>query len=402
MRLAKLALRMVISWRGSAYAAVAATVAVIAIATLAASIVVPIRLGVTERFRLQFDGELAATLSPDDAASAARESRAAGARVSLAAREAATLEANGELLLVRLARVDLPSELAFRGLTHIVDPAALASVSPNDAVLLGSGAHRSNDGTVGRLATQSDTHLARIVGTAPSGPHGAELLLHDPRALPGGAVSAAVIHVRARGTGRVMSRSVREALTAGTSLEPTGWRETAATVLAPVTRTLVLLLGILASLAAGTLLPGQLLLVRRAAESLQLLRAWGFDRGAVARLVVLVGAFSAGLAGTAGAGIGLAASAVLNAQERPAATLLPAGTAVELAPVLGAAPWDGAAAEAGPAATARASALGAVVTPSVGWALACVAIATLLGVVTALPSARIAATLDGRRDVWHW
>lgn len=408
MRLAKLALRMVISWRSSVYAAVAATVAVTAIATLAASIVVPIRLGVTERFRRQFDGELAATLSPEEAASAASEARAAGARVSLAAREAATLEANGELLLVRLARVDLPSELAFRGLTRVVEPPALASVSPNDALLLDSAANRSSDGTVGRLRTQNDAYLARIVATAPSGPRGAEVLLHDPDALSGGARSEPEIHVRARGIGGVMPRSAREALTARTALEPTGWRESAGTVLAPVSRSLVLLLGVLASLAAGTLLPGQMLLVRRAAESLQLLRAWGFDRRAVARLVVLAGAFSAGLAGTAGAGMGLAASAVLNAQERPATTLLPPGTAVELAPVLGAAPWDGAAAEAGAtttagaAATARASAFGAVVTPSVGWALACVAMATLLGVVTALPSARIAATLDGRRDVWHW
>jgi len=168
-------------------------------------------------------------------------------------------------------------------------------------------------------------------------------------------------------------------------------------VLAPLSRSLVLLVGILASLAVGTLLPGQLLLARRAGESLQLLRAWGFGRPAIARLVTFAGAFSAGLAGTVGAALGLAAAAILNAQGRPAVSLLPAETAVRLAPVLA-----GGSATLYPATLDTAMLYPAMVTPSVGWALACIAVATLLGAVTALPSARVAATLDVRRDVWHW
>lgn len=384
MRLVKLALRMVIVWRGSVHAAVAATVAVTAIATLAASIVVPLRVAVTERFRVRFDGELAATLPPPEAERAAGEARSLDARVSLAAREAATLDADGDLLLVRLAQVDLAAELAFRALSGVVDAAELASVSPSDAVLLS----RDGDGTeraVGRLFTPDGERLARIVGTAPAGPRGAELLLHDPAALSVGASNGAEIAVRVRGIGGPLPRVARDALAAGTALEPTGWRESAREVFAPASRSLVLLVGILASLAVGTLLPGQLLLVHRAVDSLQLLRAWGFGRGAIVRLVTLAGAFSAGLAGTVGAGIGLATAAVLNAQGRSAMTLLPAGTAVELVPVLG----------------GRSSAVATAVTPSIGWALACIAAATLLGAVTALPSARVAATLDGRRDVWH-
>lgn len=413
MRLVKLAARMVVAWRGSVYAAVAATVAVTAIATLAASVVGPIRLAVTERYRLRFEGELAARLPAHEAERVAREAEAAGARVSLAVRGEATLDSDGDLLLVRLALVDLPAELAFRGLAHVVEPEVLEAASPNDAVLLS----RSGDGTaraVGRVATPNADRLARIAGSAPAGPRGAELLVHDPAALAPGATDGGAVDVRVRGIGGRLTRRAREALVARTPLEPTGWREAARAVLAPVSRGLVLLVGILASLAVGTLLPGQLLLLRRAGESLQLLRAWGFPRRAVARLVTLAGAIGAGAAGAAGAGIALAAAAVLNAQGRPASSLLPAGTAVDLSPVLAAdtASADTAAAgttaaqAAGTAVAAAASqppsALIATVTPSVGWALACVAIATLLGAVTALPSARIAATLDGRRDVWHW
>ena len=292
MRLVKLALRMVVAWRGSVHAAVAATVAVSAIATLAASVVVPLRVAVTERHRVRFDGELAAAVAPSEAEYAAREAEASGALVSLAVREAATLDADGDLLLVRLVRTDLPTELAFRVLTDAVE---LGSLSPNDAVLLS----RNGDGTeraVGRVSTQDSVHLVRIVGVAAAGPRGAELLVHDPAALPGGAASAAGVDVdvRARGAGGPVPRAARDALVAQTALEATGWRESAREVLAPLSRSLVLLVGILASLAVGTLLPGQLLLARRAGESLQLLRAWGFGRPAIARLVTFAGAFSAG------------------------------------------------------------------------------------------------------------
>ncbi|MFW5742552.1 MAG: hypothetical protein ACOC2D_04685, partial [Spirochaetota bacterium] len=102
MRLAKLALRMVVTWRRSIHAAVAATVAVTAIATLAASIVVPLRVAVTERYRVRFEGELAAAVAPSRAEGAAREAETSGALVSLAVREAATLDTDGDLMPVRL------------------------------------------------------------------------------------------------------------------------------------------------------------------------------------------------------------------------------------------------------------------------------------------------------------
>lgn len=425
MRLAKLAVRTVLSMRASVTASVAVVALVAGVVTIAGSVIVPLRAMIEETVRVRVLGETTLTgevagpgqeaLAGDDVDSGEviGAGRTVGAGppstdwIASARRvEPGVLDANGELLLVRVSRVDLAREIEFRRLESFVDADELTEGA---AVLLAGGllATTLSERAV-RLETPGERRLIRITAVGPPAPGGPELLLHDPASL-----SNAGTVLRFRGRHGPMDRLPTVLVEAGAA--GTGWRARAHEASRPLRRGGAVLAGILTLLAVGTLVPGHLLLVRRARASFSLLHAWGFGRAAIARVVVVMGAFASAAAATVGAGAALGAAAVLNAQARPAASLLPLDLEQQVAPLLAASPGvtnpsadllappnvDPAGGTTAPAA-ASADTPGPPITPSVGWAAASIAIATLLGAVTALPSSRKAATLGVRRSLWHW
>jgi hypothetical protein len=375
VRVFKLALRMVLAWRGSVYAAVAAVALVAGIVTLAGAVWVPVRAGTERSFRREVAGELEASIDPGRAGAVVEAIEQTGGLASIVAREAGALDGTGTLLLVRVERGDLRRELAFRGRLGEVQANDGGGFAANDAVLLTDGERPS--GRVLRLWSGGESRLIRVVALLPQGASGPALLLHEPGVVA--APHSDTLIVRARGEGEPLGDAQRYLETFG--LHDTGWNEASTHALAPLVEGTSLLALTLAVLAVVTLLPGTMLLVRRARPSLALLFAWGFGRETLRLLVVLIGALSAAFAAAVGGSVALGVATVMNARGRPAIELLPLDIAQRLRPYL----------EAGSAS----------VTPSVEWAIACVAAATLLGALTALPSVALCDRLIARQDLWH-
>ena len=429
MRLFKLALRTVLVWRGSLYAAVAAVAVVAAIATIAGSVVSPLTTAVRLAFRTSISGELAGRLHPDEIAELERRTDALDVAISVTRHEPGVLETSAGLLTVDVVHTRLANELEYAILDLLLPATPAAEAAPDtelapgedqapgqardasltsgDALLRADGSEAAElAGSVVRLSLPEGGRLVRILDVAPAGPAGPRLLVNVPAA-GADASGGATREVRLRGIGGPLAEARAEVTELG--LQPTGWTDEARRVLRPLRDGVGLLLGILTLLAAATLIPGNLLIARRARPSLELLSAWGFAPAAKRRVVLFIGATGAGLAAAAGAAVGLAATAVMNARLRPAVSLLPLDVARTLEPFLAdasvrlselaTAPEPGPTAlDAGPAVLAAAG----VVTPSVGWALVAVGTATLLGVLAALPSAMNSATLGPRRGLWHW
>jgi len=366
---------MVLAWRGSVYAAVAAVALVAGIVTLAGAVWVPVRAGTERSFRREVAGELEASIDPGRAGAVVEAIEQTGGLASIVAREAGALDGTGTLLLVRVERGDLRRELAFRGRLGEVQANDGGGFAANDAVLLTDGERPS--GRVLRLWSGGESRLIRVVALLPQGASGPALLLHEPGVVA--APHSDTLIVRARGEGEPLGDAQRYLETFG--LHDTGWNEASTHALAPLVEGTSLLALTLAVLAVVTLLPGTMLLVRRARPSLALLFAWGFGRETLRLLVVLIGALSAAFAAAVGGSVALGVATVMNARGRPAIELLPLDIAQRLRPYL----------EAGSAS----------VTPSVEWAIACVAAATLLGALTALPSVALCDRLIARQDLWH-
>ncbi|MFW6356442.1 MAG: hypothetical protein ACOC2Y_06945 [Spirochaetota bacterium] len=371
MRLLKLALRAVVEWRASSVPAVAAVALVAAVATLAGSVYVPIAAEIEEAVRVAY-GEASGSLDASTAREIAASAESQDVLVSASITRPGALDSVADLLLVRVVRTDLRRELRFRGR----EDRALegADFAPGDAVLFTAGQiAATREGRVSRVFTPDGDGLVRIVRTAPASHRGTELVINEPYAEP---TTDSAIEVLVRGRNDTI-RDLRPFVRSG--LSETGWKTTAARINRGVSSSLQVLLGALLALAVGTLVPGQLLLARRARPFMQLLSAWGFTRRAIRWFTVGMGAFSAAAAAVVGGGLGLVAAGVMNARPVPAAELLPLRLAEQVS----------------------AYSVGAV-TPAMGWAAATVATATLLGALTALPSALIAGRLSVRRGLWHW
>ncbi len=377
MRLIKLAIRSVLEWRRSVSPSVATVAIVSALVTVAGSVYEPITQAVHQTYRIHL-GEYAGEMPADSADRLTRRAASAGALVSITSPPTAgTLDSIADLLLVRASFADLADELAFREMSASLTGAARDGLSAGDAVLLAGGPEaEALVGRVARLSTAGEPALTQILAIGSTPESGPELLVHAPER--GGRV-----RVRLRGEAEPLDTAALQAAgfdvesgsEAGTSdaLVATAWLERATERTTTLTRGVRILVLVLASLAVTTLVPGHLLLLDRAGPTLRLLHGWGFtprDRG---MLLVAMGGFASLVASAAGAALGLAVASIMNAGGTSALNLLPLDLADSLAD------------------TTR------TVTPAVGWAGACVAASTLLGALTALPSARIAATLNERR-----
>ena len=377
MRLVKLAIRAAMSWRRSISASVASVTLVGALLVVAGSVYEPIHQGVHDAQR-SIRGELAGVVD-GDVARRLLESFGPATIVSVSRRRLAAIEVGADFLIVRAVHGDVLGELSFRGLHPVpdrIDPRLTERLTPGDAVLLATNDTAAQPaGRIGRLATTTGERLVRVLATAPVAGDGPELLVHDPRI---GSFEGDLL-VRVRGSREPLDR--REQRLAEERLSATEWQPEARRLLAPMRRGVVVLTVTLVSLTVGTLIPGQLLLGRRARGSFVLLSAWGFPRRALVAVTVLIGAVGTAIAGTLGAAIGLAVASVMNTLERSATELIPIGMAEELTAAMVTPP---------------------VVAPAVGWAAGWIGIATLLGAATALPSAAMAATLTRRRGLSHW
>ena len=377
MRLLKLAIRAAVSWRRSISASVAAVTLVGALLVVAGSVYEPIRDGVHDAQR-SIRGELAGVVD-GDVARRLVERFGPSTLVSVTRHEPAAIEVGSDFLMVRAVRGDVLAELSFRGLhlaSNGADPRLAERLTPGDGVLLAT----NDDGTepfgrIGRLATATGERLIRVLATAPVAGDGPELLVYDPRIDSAGDD----LLVRVRGSREPLDR--RERRIAEERLSVTEWQPEARRLLEPMRRGILILTATLLSLVVGTLIPGQLLLAKRARASFALLAAWGFPGRAIMAVTVLIGAISTGVAGATGAAIGLAVASVMNTLERSATELVPIGIAEGLAAAVVTPP---------------------VVTPSVAWAASWIAIAALSGATAALPSAVMAATLTRRRGLSHW
>jgi len=384
VRLLKLAFRAVLEWRRFIAPAVAAVAAVSAIVTLAGSAVAPVADAVRDRSRFEL-GEYAGPVPAPAAGDRLRGLGSTGLLVSASRTAAGVLASPGELLLVRVHRTDLGVELAFRGIADHSPAGSESPPSSGDAVLL---APRDGFGLRADAPPRWSSDTDRQRATRPVGrltvverasDESATLLVHDATLLDEvewAGDREPTVRVRVRGAAGPLAGRAAQALPAG--LTPTAWREVAAERLRPLRSAMRLLATVLVALATATLVPGQILLANRTAPSLRVLAAWGFAPRMRSRLLVAMGAFASCFASVLGSAVGLGLAAVMNARERPAVSLLPPDLAERLAP------------------------LAVSVTPSVEWAGAAAAVAALLGALTALPSAGMAATVTARRNLWHW
>jgi hypothetical protein len=377
VRSVKLAVRAALSWRRSISASVASVTLVGAILVVAASVYEPIQTGVHDAQR-SIRGELAGVVSAEVARRLV-DSFGHATLVSVSRHEPATIEVGADFLIVRAVHGDVFSELSFRGLLQEpdrLDPKVAERLRPGDAILLATSANPEQPaGRIGRIATGTGERLIQVLHTAPVAGDGPELLVHDPRVVS----VAGELLVRVRGSREPLGW--REQRLAEERLRETDWQAVASDLLAPLRQSMLVLGLTLTSLMIGTLIPGQILLVRRGRGAFLLLSTWGFPGRSIAAITVLIGAVSAAVAAAVGAAIGLGVASVMNTLERSATELIPIGMAERLAATMVAPP---------------------VVTPAVGWAAAWIATTALLGAGTALPAALIAVTIARRRGLSHW
>lgn len=362
MRLLKLAFRMALEYRRSLLSTAAAMMLVALVVTAGGSVLAS--LGEQARAYYRRDqGVYAGVLAPPAYAELQSELSSAG-EISAAVTDIGVLSVSDQLILVRTALTDLNQELAYRS----IDP--LEEVSIQDGVLVGGAQTLSElQGRVVRAETTgTGSEFVRIRAVHAEGSREATLLIHRPEELDSSPVTVRV-H---RSDGR------RAALPEHVPLASTEWRDAADSVLSPLRSRFAFLMAALIVIATAVLLPAQLVLARRTVEVHRLLLLWGFTAKARAAVVYLIGAVIGAVASTAGGVMGMVVISVLNAGGATALELLPFAWRESFA-LLTHTP----------------------ATPSIEWAIASIGVSTLLGVVTALPTAPFVATLLSRRSVWN-
>ncbi len=386
VRIVKLAWRTVFSWRRSIRGTYASVVIATAIVVLTGSAIEPLRHAVYEIQRRSM-GELLGVLDGSAAVSLAERispvtavpaAHTGAVLASISRTSAAAIDLDDELILTTAVRADLYRELRFRGAYDLAADLQ-DDLAAGDAVLVAErDLTTSLEGRAIRLLGDGEASIVRIVGTVRVSRNGPQLLIHDPSVDP----AAGTYLVRLRGHRGTLARL--EALPSAAGLSATRWVDQARHAVAPVRNAGAVLALVLAGLGVAALVPGNMLLARRTRSSRLLLTVWGFPHSTLSTLVILVGAIGGAVAAVTGSAAGLAIAAVMNAQGRAAAGLLPLGLADELEAL---APGVSAA---------------ALVTPSIAWAAACVGVTTLLGAVAALPAALRDGTLQPGEGVRHW
>lgn len=363
MRLLKLAFRIAAEHRRSLLSTAAALMLVALVATAGGSIISSLGEATHEYFRRsrgEYTGLLAAPAYAELQASVEP-----GVALSAAVTGIGALSVSDQLTLVRISWTDLSQELSYRGI------ARPERINLRDGVLLG-GSTRLGElrGSVVRVATpDGGSEFVRVREVIAQGDEGAELLVHLPAAPARGPV-----RVRLYGVGRADEQALRESVPVVRS----GWRADALRTLLPLRSRFAFLMAALIVIAAAVLLPAQLVLARRTVDVHRLLLVWGFGPRERSALVYLTGSVIGAVASTAGGLLGMLLISVLNAGDAAAIDLLPFGWRQSFELVLN-----------------------APVTPSVEWAMASIGLSTLLGVVTAFPTAPFVATLLSRRSVWN-
>jgi hypothetical protein len=363
VRLVKLAFRIAVEYRRSLFATAAALVLVSIVATAGGSVLASLGTATHDFVRLRW-GDYRGELAPP--VYAELQSRLdAGVSMSAAVPESAAFSVGGQLILVQLAWVDLARELAYRRLP------APDTINPNDGVLIGgAGSIAELEGRVARAtASRSGTTFVRIRQVHPQGDGQATVLVHAPGRLEEQPVTV-------RFTER--PSAVDDSGLDGIAVARSDWRSDASRILSPLRTRFAFLIAALILISGAVLLPAQIVLARRTLRIHRLLVVWGFNARERALLIHLIGASIGAVASIAGSLIGMLIVSVLNAGEASALELLPFAWRESFDLIL-----------ATPA------------TPSMGWALATIGLSTLLGVVTAFPTAPFVATLLSRRSVWN-
>lgn len=154
---------------------------------------------------------------------------------------------------------------------------------------------------------------------------------------------------------------------------------------------------ILTLFSVATMVPAVALVTRRLGPSFRTMHEWGIPARTTRRLIILTGAFGAALGAALGSAGALILAAVLETAGRSVMSMIPDGL-LEISDTFGR-----------PASILANRYLlsllergTVVVTPEVGYFASIVAVSTLLGALTALPSLPFAATLRVRRLIWHW
>ncbi|MFW6213743.1 MAG: hypothetical protein ACOC8L_12655 [Spirochaetota bacterium] len=359
MRLIKLAFRMATDRPRSLLAIAAGIILVAFVATVGGSTLSTVTAS-TRSYTRTSAGEFARLADGAVAAEFVSELEGEYA-LSLAEHAQAVVEADDQLVAAQLVFGSLERELAFRGLT------GLEEIRSHDLVILGSGAVEAFEGRVVRVTPlYGPPFFARVRQVVPTNLVAPLLLAErDP------ATAAGALELRVHGGARQVRGFPRQLLEAG--FQPTGVAATARRLLRPLQARILFLLGALFLLAAVILMPTQLLLARNQRHVFRVLHSWGYPAGTRFLLVIMRGAMMGLIAGVVGGAIGLLTTSILNAADVVAINLLPFEWLTY--------------------AQALPTAARAIITPSVGWAVAASTITALLGAVAAWPAAAFTATM---------
>lgn len=303
---------------------------------------------------------------------------APGVMISTAYASPAVLETDGQSVLCTVWFTSLKRELEFRGLTH-GDAELPASGDaelpmPDDAALHVPG--------LGTLNLEGIQAVALAEGRPSEAPwvDGRLLILLPWEVLPGAVDSSGLIMtriVRARGV-TPFADEVAEQVAVTLDLSPTGWEEQANERMQQLAIIAAILIGFLTLAGGIAAAPSASIVVRRHGTDFRLLIDTGYSRSRVVRLVTLVSALSGGISALIGAAAAAIFLTIAGLRGGVAPSFLPLfwqSTNPPLAPLAPAAP----------------------LLPMI----IAIGLAMLVGALSALPAAKVAATIGPHGRLWR-
>ena len=346
---------------------------------IATTVIATVGREVSELERTELTGELQLkrAMNPDEFAGFVADISSPEVLISHAWVAPAIITAPWGGSIAEIWFTDIDQELAFRRLPMASRPGTLVSTGRNaapegvEAATPGSGLTLTIPGanTISTTVTQTANLAER--GTVILLPWDQLPEIHGQHATIGTEV------IRLRGMAPLDARELEHWATE-TGLDPTGWESNVRHRMRDLRLLYAALIGFLFLAGGAATAPSVGIMVRRYSVEFELLSAIGYPHSYVRGLVAMIGAITAALAAAAGAIAGAIILSIASARGGIDPSFLPLY-------------WL----EANPALSAL------VPQPPIVPVAIAVGIATIVGGISALPSARLVATMKTHRELWR-